>query len=142
MNIQKFTIKVFEYSKISMEKYPKLPNFYLIFYPNFKISRKSDTQIWSKFCSFGYFSVQIFEYPKTLIVNFWIFKKLDGKLDKNIQNYQILTKFEYLIFWICKNLDKKLDKNLSKQHGRSSNLLISFIILFLVYFSTSFKYFC
>ena len=42
-------------------------NSYLIFYPNFKISRKSDTQIWSKFGSFGYFSVQIFEYPKTLI---------------------------------------------------------------------------
>ena len=30
-------------------------NFYPIFYPNFRISKKSDTQIWSKFGSFGYF---------------------------------------------------------------------------------------
>ena len=94
-------------------------NFYLIFYPNFKISRKLDTQIWSKFGSFGYFYL-IF-HP-----NFWISKNLLSRfLDtqkferKNIQNYQILTKFEYLIFWISKNLDKKLDKNLSKRHGRS-----------------------
>ena len=49
---------------------------------------------------FIYFSIQIFEYPKTLILDFWILKNLDGKLDKNIQKYQILAKFEYLIFGI------------------------------------------
>ena len=47
---------------------------------------------------------------------------MNGKIDKNIQNYQILTKFEYLIFWISKNLDRKFDKNLSKRNGRSYNL--------------------
>ena len=93
-------------------------------YPNFRILKKSDTQIWSKFGSFGYFF--LFFHP-----NFWVSKNLVSKfLDtqkfgwknrKNIQNYQILTKFEYLIFWISKNLDKKLDKNLSKRHGRSFN---------------------
>ena len=29
-------------------------NFYLIFYPNFRILKKSDTQIWSKLCQFQF----------------------------------------------------------------------------------------
>ena len=31
-----------------------------------------------------YFSIQMYEYPKTLILKFWILHNLDGKLDKNI----------------------------------------------------------
>ena len=57
-----------------------------------------------------------FRIPKNLDTTFLDIQKFGWK---NIQNYQIFAKFEYLIFWIFQNLDKKLDKNLSKRHGRS-----------------------
>ena len=84
-------------------------NFYLIFYPNFRILKKSDTQIWSKFGSFGYFF--LFFYP-----NFWVSKNLVSKfLDtqkfgwKNWKKISKTTKcwpnlsirfFEYSKIWI------------------------------------------